>query len=520
MGISSIFRSLFWRVALALLMLGLAGAPQHASAASNCTVAANGAMYRTIQAAVNDTNCSTIDVAAGTYTENVTIGRDVTITGSTIGSTIVDGNNAGSVFSIPEGTVTLDRLTIQHGLATDGGGIASQSTLTVQHSTLMTNHATRFGGGIFSQGGALSVYNTTISNNWTDVFGGGIFFNSWDSYALVVANSTISNNTAVNQDSNYSSDGGGIFAQGSSLGSVTVTNSTISGNTTGFDGGGILALLPMTVTNSTVSSNNARSNGGGIFAALPTTVTNSTISGNRAGSDGGGFYTYDTLILVNTLVASSSGGDCYNRTEGSTNGRNSLIEDVEHACGLANGVNGNIVGQDPQLGPLQDNGGPTQTHALLTGSPAIDRANAADCQSTDQRGTTRPQGTGCDIGAYEFQKAYAWSGFKQPIDNLPTVNSAKAGSAVPVKFSLGGNQGLAIFAAGSPASQKIACNSAAPLDEIEQTATAGASSLQYDAASDTYTYVWKTDKSWAGSCRQLTVTLIDGTVHTAAFKFK
>src|SRR5689334_10524681 len=116
---------------LALVMaLTLLSMAPHASAASSCTVAASGATYTTIQAAVNDANCTTIDVAAGMYTENVTISRDVKIIGSTTGSTIVDGANVGSVFSIPAGTVTLERLTIQHGLAADGGGIASQSTLT------------------------------------------------------------------------------------------------------------------------------------------------------------------------------------------------------------------------------------------------------------------------------------------------------------------------------------------------------------------------------------------------------
>jgi hypothetical protein len=87
---------------------------------------------------------------------------------------------------------------------------------------------------------------------------------------------------------------------------------------------------------------------------------------------------------------------------------------------------------------------------------------------------------------------------------------------VPVKFSLGGYQGLNIFATGYPASQTIVCNTSAGLDAIEQTVTAGSSSLSYDATSDQYTYVWKTDKSWAaGTCRQLTVQLNDGTSQTA-----
>src|SRR5205814_1333048 len=112
----------------------------------------------------------------------------------------------------------------------------------------------------------------------------------------------------------------------------------------------------------------------------------------------------------------------------------------------------------------------------------------------DQRGVSRPQGPACDIGAFEFEQTYAWAGFFQPIDNLPTLNSIKAGSAVPVKFSLGGNQGLNIFAAGYPKSQTVACASGAPTDDVEQTVTAGASSLQYDAATGLYSYTWKTEK--------------------------
>ena len=115
---------------------------------------------------------------------------------------------------------------------------------------------------------------------------------------------------------------------------------------------------------------------------------------------------------------------------------------------------------------------------------------------------------------------YTFTGFFQPVDNLPTLNQVTAGQAIPVKFSLNGNQGLNIFAAGSPLSQAIVCNSGAPVDDIEQTVTAGASSLSYDAGTGQYIYVWKTDKAWAGTCRQLIVRLNDGTDHKASFKFK
>jgi hypothetical protein len=119
-----------------------------------------------------------------------------------------------------------------------------------------------------------------------------------------------------------------------------------------------------------------------------------------------------------------------------------------------------------------------------------------------------------------YSVIYRWSGFFQPVDNLPTVNTVKAGQAVPVKFSLGGNYGLSIFAAGYPKVQTVACGSGAPTDEIEQTVTAGASGLSYDAATGQYSYTWKTDKTWAGSCRQLVLKLTDGSEHIAMFHFR
>ena len=113
---------------------------------------------------------------------------------------------------------------------------------------------------------------------------------------------------------------------------------------------------------------------------------------------------------------------------------------------------------------------------------------------------------------------FSFSGFFAPVDNPPVFNVAKAGAGIPVKFSLAGNQGLSIFAAGYPRSERIECNTSASLDDVEQTVTAGGSSLSYDAASDRYTYIWKTDKAWFGSCRKLTVRLSDGSDHVAYFK--
>jgi len=112
---------------------------------------------------------------------------------------------------------------------------------------------------------------------------------------------------------------------------------------------------------------------------------------------------------------------------------------------------------------------------------------------------------------------YDFSGFFQPVDNLPVVNSVSAGRAVPVNFSLNGDKGLGIFAPGYPKSEQTTCDSTDPVDGIETTVSANSSGLQYDPATGTYTYVWKTDKAWAKTCRQLVLKLDDGTFHRASF---
>ncbi|HEX7177031.1 MAG TPA: PxKF domain-containing protein [Pyrinomonadaceae bacterium] len=132
--------------------------------------------------------------------------------------------------------------------------------------------------------------------------------------------------------------------------------------------------------------------------------------------------------------------------------------------------------------------------------------------ATDDAGNT----SSC---SFNVTVLYNFTGFFSPVDTVPTLNVVKAGSAIPVKFSLSGNKGLGIFAVGSPASGTIPCDAQAPLDPVEETVTAGGSSLNYDAASDRYSYIWKSEKEWANTCRQLVITLNDGSVHIANFKF-
>jgi HYR domain-containing protein/K319-like protein/NHL repeat-containing protein len=115
---------------------------------------------------------------------------------------------------------------------------------------------------------------------------------------------------------------------------------------------------------------------------------------------------------------------------------------------------------------------------------------------------------------------YNFAGFFPPVANLPALNIVQAGRAIPVKFSLSGDKGLGIFAAGSPSSGPIACNSSDPATVLEETVTAGGSSLSYNPITDQYNYVWKTEPAWAGTCRQLVLQLNDGSIHRANFKFR
>ncbi|MFE3186436.1 PxKF domain-containing protein [Streptomyces violascens] len=118
-----------------------------------------------------------------------------------------------------------------------------------------------------------------------------------------------------------------------------------------------------------------------------------------------------------------------------------------------------------------------------------------------------------------YADGYTFTGFNSPVSNPPTVNTMKAGRAVPMKFSLSGNFGLSIFASGYPASQGVTCDTGAPTSPVEGTTDAGSSSLSYDSGTDTYNYVWKTDSAWKDTCRVFHIGLNDGSDHTALFSF-
>ena len=170
-------------------------------------------------------------------------------------------------------------------------------------------------------------------------------------------------------------------------------------------------------------------------------------------------------------------------------------------------ITASVSDPPPGSGPVQSSVSASVSTSTV-GSQSVTMPTASDVAGNTTSGAQ------CSYSVF-----YNFSGFFQPVDNPPALNTVKAGSAVPVKFSLHGNQGLSIFQAGYPQIQPIACPSGVPLDAIQQTVTAGTSSLSYDATSDTYTYTWKTNKAWAGQCGRLDLGLIDGSSHTADFQF-
>ena len=273
---------------------------------------------------------------------------------------------------------------------------------------------------------------------------------------LTLNNLTVSRGHADGDGENpFDEFGGGVFNDG---GTLTISNSTFSGNSAVF-GGGIKNSNGSTlaVSNSTFSGNNADLSGGGIDNAGTATVSNSTFSGNSTDFEGGSIYnSSDNLTLKNSIVANSpSGGDCGGTLPITDSGYN-LVEDG--TCGVS-AANNSLSG-DPGLGPLAPNGGPTETHALLEGSTAIDKGNNAFALDTegnvlefDQRGEGFPRIVGgtVDIGAFELQPALSINDVSVTEGNSGTTSNATftvslsepSTKAVTVNFSTDGGTATA-----------------------------------------------------------------------------
>src|SRR5215203_3315723 len=243
--------------------------------------------------------------------------------------------------------------------------------------------------------------------------------------------------------------------------------------------------------------------------------------GTLPGGDSSRAYSINDSGQVVGVSGTSSGQHAFLYENGQMVDLGTLPASHSYPYSRAYGINdsGQVVGDsEPSHAFLYENGQMVDLNDRIPADSGWVLQYARDINNAGQI-----VGNGVHNGqrrAFLLTPSYAFQGFYQPVDNPPTINVAKARVGIPVKFSLGGDQGLDIFAADYPKSQRIACDSTAPIDRIEQTVSAGASNISYDVATGQYIYVWKTTKAWKGTCRQFTMKLDDGTVHRANFKFK
>jgi CSLREA domain-containing protein len=332
-----------------------------------------------------------IVLAAGTYTLSLAgtgedaaltgdldISGDLTLVGAGRAQTTIDANGLDRVFQVTSGELRLERLTVTGG---DSGGAAGS------------------GINVYSAGTSLYLDDVRITNN---VGGDGIYFASGVGLTMIRSRVDGHADTGVNV--------------GNMVSSGLIIDSVIDGNTSPVHGGGIYNIGVLTLINSTISGNSAAMFGGGVLSSGTLNLYNVTVVNNTAGTGGsigaggGLYYNAGTTTLRNSIVADNlnqvlptSSSDCSGTI--TSQGYN-LIEDVAN-CTIVGTTTGNITGQAPLLGPLAANGGRTQTHALLAGSPAINAGEPGGCLGpasevlfADQRGFVR-NGV-CDIGAYEY----------------------------------------------------------------------------------------------------------------------
>jgi hypothetical protein len=371
--------------------------------------------------------------------------NNVDIIGPGANHLALDGNAARRVFYVLGATGTIANLTISNGLAVGGfsakggGGILNEhGTLSLSNVVLSGNSA-EFGAGIYNDGcclgkpPALAVINSVISGNTATRSGGGIYNSGYIGIGrITILNSTIKDNAA-----NF---GAALFNDAySGHTRVGIMNSTLSGNWARHSGGAIynegqtsasLGVYPnganVILINSTLSGNSANTNGGAVYnvgepdhffpgGGATLTILNSTMSDNSAGAGGGAIYNNglpgQSIVEVGSSIfkAGEFGENIFNDSgRVSSWGYNLSSDDA----GGFFASTGDLVNTEPMLGPLQDNGGPTFTHALLCGSPAIDQGKAFSDSATDQRGGVRTfddpglpnaAGDGADIGAFEIQ---------------------------------------------------------------------------------------------------------------------
>ena len=431
-----------------------------------CEVSTGGAC--TLRAAVMEVNAlggsaevDQILIPAGAYVfalpGNGNLAGDLDITQSVIlsgagsASTIIDASGLDRVFDVQSGNVEIRGVTVRGGLVDDteallegtGGGIRNEGTLLLADSVVTGNRATR-GAGIGNYNGTLNVQRSVITGNGdaATLSGGGVEnYSYYDPASLSLTDSTVSGNRA--------SSGGGLSNHAyDGVASAVIAGSTISGNSAG-DGGGIAnravyyaeqgTAAVLTIVGSTLSGNVASGTGGGIHSqatmesAATLSIRNSTIAKNTAtGGTGGGIHVIDSpgtnaslnSVLVGGNTAVGSGQDLAVDLLSATY---TLIE-TAGGHGVVHGTDSNQVGVNALIAGLADNGGLTFTHALGSGSPAVDQGANEDGLYGDQRGSGYARtlddtsvvnaDDGTDVGAIEMGQVGAVFDFGDAPDSI------------------------------------------------------------------------------------------------------
>lgn len=391
-------------------------------AVENCADAGRGSLRSAIAAATNNTvismtalDCSKISLTTGALIIDHAV-SNLFINGPTSHTLTIDANYLGrAIVHNGEGTLTLDHLTITHGSYTsgyDGGAcIYALGSVTLQHSTV-ANCTTALpaagviGGGMLIRGNLVMTDsilrgNQVVTSNSSGASAGGgagVLGN------IVLTRSSVDHNLALApQNENSLSVGGGLWMYGS----LQLYASTIAYNSAQTGGGAYLPFQAATINNSTISNNEASARVGGLATFGVLSLRNSTIAFNRQAATGLGAGILaggPTLVVDGTIIASNTstanGADLglYRVMGSSITGSHNLI------TASNNSLPPDTITGDPKLAPLHDNGGPTSTHALKIGSPALNAGNNPLAFSFDQRGTghARAIGAGADIGAFEL----------------------------------------------------------------------------------------------------------------------
>jgi hypothetical protein len=447
---ASMTRKLFWRIVLAAcLFFGLAEASVAVTFNVNSTadqidddvtdgVCHTAANTCTLRAAIMQANhegglASVINLPAGTYfitrpilgadgedegDLNIAANETVTIVGAGAATTIIDGNAIDTVLNV-SGTLYLSGVTLQHGAATEGGALANEEVVSLSDCVL-TNNSAISAGAIYNRG-TMTIARSVISFSQSQSLGA-----IWtlQGSVLSIVDSTITDNTASASDSS----GGGISI--ATYATVTLVGSTVSNNTAAF-GGGISTSGNLIALNTTLANNEATDSGGGIYfshtdSAMQANLYNTTIAYNDARDGVGGgfrvepnatFNIYNSLTAHNTRADSPEPDDCSGAIFSHANNLFGATSD----CSITkiNSSQYGLLNSIDLLGPLVNNGGRTQTIAILDGSNAIDGGPSVGCFdrnsqiiTEDQRGFPRPLGAHCDIGAFESGDAVFRNGFE------------------------------------------------------------------------------------------------------------